>query len=956
MRWHPDSKNWRLAFILIFFDVLCAGVARTGRLKCVSQEDMPWRIAEVFRQRKQSDMVAQFTNVVLLHGIFCDGLSSNSERSCLCFPMANVASMLYQRTSSILRSCGEPRACANRSFKHSKMLPCGTLSYFTTGKARMPDHYLSVPSFHVVNITLWWLESRRIPHYKHPCLIQNLIFKDDNNEFYSNNVLDMQLCGTTWRENILSSTRRVRIIWENTAYYPEKSGFCLTYQPVAAWYSSMEDKSNIIENVEKESMMTRDDGNLLATTLFPSFFIKLSRGQTSTYILSYTGGVLEVPILRIHKFLCLSETDETKIDVSSTSLAMYDWPTFPFGNGFNMKRSLISEISCSDGASPVEFSSTMGDLTISILVSQYSNVIWNGTLSHTPLPCPGQFCNLSTLTVPNDENITFELSSKAQSRQQRMVLSVKEDNTGYIFLSNINVRFAGFTHYPCVFGGIFIYEFTSLSTEFTVDTKSVSLLAKICSPLMAQIWKRGMNYSSDILGLHFNVRPLLFVVKTYVHHSSSHIEGHASLSDCAGVVNFLFNPTPRQYDIPNRGLLIMPQKIEYHQLPRVRHQQGCLTIQSLLWGEDYNKALRSRGTTINITSIIKTRLPEHTIGSSSQPFFLPFHVYFRLHLCILQAYPIGVNFNNLGKIRPPRSGYELGFEYGCLVRGEMPFVTMTYPGDEISTECMTSERTEKFLLSDEEESIYYIPITLCAKLNVKGNMYVHDTFSKVYLLFSKPYTMQICCMLQMKINAKLSSLKNIIQLRMQENHEQYKQSETWWKIWKPKHILDENIFSGIVSDREVQLLGDGWKISSLFGYVVLIIELIRPISSFRPTRSILNISFNYSFWERKVDNMGKSESSARGNRYCTDGDINCYMLLNRNRTSWEDAKLICEKQGLALLSATSDFEWKRFEALIAHHKISQGVALAFLNLRYKQASLIATYIVERQLLSMHAII
>ncbi len=241
---------------------------------------MPWGSSKVFKPPKQSDMVAQLVNFVIVHGIFCDETSRGAKQSCLCSPMSNTEAMLYQRTSAVLLSCGEPDARAKWLFKRSKLLPCGTLCYFNTGKVRMPDYYASVPSFHVVNITLWTLESRRIPHYKHPCRgVQNLILKDDDDVFFANIALDLQLCGTAWTENILSSTRRVRIVWESLVYYPETSGFCLTYQPVAAWYASMGYYAKINENIGKNFMMTRDDDNLLVTTVTPSFFITCRRGR-----------------------------------------------------------------------------------------------------------------------------------------------------------------------------------------------------------------------------------------------------------------------------------------------------------------------------------------------------------------------------------------------------------------------------------------------------------------------------------------------------------------------------------------------------------------------------------------------------------------------------------------------------------------------------------------------------
>ena len=941
MCWHPESWNWTL--LLMFFCLQYLGGARTGRIKCFSSEDIPWGSFNLFKPPNQLDMVAQLMNFVIVHGIFCDETSSVAKHSCPCSPMSNTKAMLYQRTYSVLLSCSEPQARTKWFFKRSKFLPCGTLCYFHTGKVRMPDHYVFVPSFHVVNITLWKIESRRIPHYKHPCRgVQNLVLKDDDNVFLSNKALNLQLCGTAWNENILSSTRRVRIMWESLVDYPETSGFCLTYQPVAAGHANIEYHTDINEDVGENAMMTRNDGNLLVTTVMPSFFIKFWRGQTSTYVLSYTGGVLEVPSLRIHRFVCLLNNDDVTINTDLSSIAVNDWPTFPSAYGLNVASSRILKRSCSDVASPMGFNSTTGDLSITIFVSQHSQVICNGTIFHTPLPCPGQFCNLSTHTVPNNESIMFAISSKIRSQQQqRLILSVKEDNTGYILLTNFTVGFVGFTHYPCMFGGIFIYEFTNVSAERLVDTKSVSLLAKICSPWMAGIWNRGVEYSTNMFGLHFNVRPLLFVIKTYDHHSSSHIEGHASLSDCAGVVNFLFNPTPREYNIPNKALLTIPQESDMYRIPRVRHTQGCLIIQNLLWGDDYNKAIRGWGMIMNFTSIIKTQLPEHSIGISSNEDFLHFKRDFHGSYCNLHAYPVGITLSNLGTIRPPRSGYQLYFNHGCLFTGESPFVIMTYPGDEISTECLTSESTEKLLLVDDEESIYYVPIAICAILNVKGNMYLHDSLRYVILIFSKPYRMTTCCMFQININVKLTSLINIVQFKMQENYERKPGIETWWKIWNRKHILD--ISSEAMPYRSVRLFGEGYKMSSLFGDVFSVVELAKPVSSFGPMANILNISFGYTFWQQNVHIVVKSESSSEINHYCIDGGTQCYMLLNRNQTSWEDAKMVCEKRGLVLLSTPSDFEWKQFEALFANHKVSQGhkaVILGFLNLQFKKASLI----------------
>ncbi len=646
--------------------------------------------------------------------------------------------------------------------------------------------------------------------------------------------------------------------------------------------------------------------------------------------------MLEVPNVRIHRFVCLVENDEAKIHSGQASLAVNDWPTFPFASGLSVEQSLTLKRSCSDVASPIEFISTTGDLTIAIFGPHHSQVVCNITLFHSPLPCPGRFCNLSMRTVPKNESITFAMSSKIRSpQQQQLILAVKEDKPGYIFLTNFTVGVVDFTHYPCMFGGIFIYEFTNIST---VDTKSVSLLAKICSPWMAQIWNRGVEYSTNMFGLHFNVRPLLVVIKTYDYHSSSHIEGRASLSDCAGVVNFLFNPTPREYDIPNRGLLTIPQEIDIYRIARVRHTQGCLIIQNLFWGDDYNKADRGWGMTMNFTSVIKTQLPEHTIGSSSNEAFLHFKKHFHELFCNLHAYPVGITLYNLDTIRPPRSGYQLYFNHVCLFRGERPFVIMTYPGDEISTECLTSESTEKLLLVDDEESIYYVPIAICALLNVKGNMYLQDYHRYVILIFSKPHTITICCMFQMNINVKLASLIDIVQFKMQENYERKMWVETWWKILSHKHV---DIALETVPYRSVRLFGEGYKMSSLFGDVISVVEFTRPVSSFRAMTNILNISFSYTFWQQNVDIVVKSESSPEVNRYCIDGGRECYTLFNRNQTSWEDAKMACERRGLVLLSTPSDFEWKRIEALFAHRKLSLGqgaVALTFLNLRFRKVS------------------
>ncbi len=874
--------------------------------------------------------------------MLCDEQSSGVMHRCLCSPMSNIVAMLYQETSSVLLSCGEPQACDKTSIRRSKILPCGTFSYFKEGKVRM-SHYISAPSSHIINITLWRLESRRIPYHEQACrYVQNLTLKDDVSGSLPRKALDLKLCGTAWRQNILSSTCRINIIWESTLAYPEKSGFCLTYQPLAAGYATMIEYHNNDESVGNTILMTTDKNNPLLSTGFPDFFIKFSRGQRTTYTLSYTGGVLEAPRLEIHKFRCLTDKDEPQIDSGAASLAVYDWPTFLFDTRLQTKRSLISEIPCSDGALAVEFNSTNGDLSIVIQVPQDIHVSFNGTLSHVPLPCPEQFCHLSMYTVPHNSSIKFVLSSRTGRLQQRVILSTKENNPGNIFVSNLTVGFRGFTHFPCTFGGIFIYEISNGLTEVTFNSNSLSLLAKICSPWMAQIWNRGMEYSREKLGLHFNVRPLLFVIKTYDHYSSSHIEGHASLSNCAGVVNFLFDPTPREYEIPNSGLLIMHQQINIAYYPLAKHTNGCLVIQHLLWGNNYNTELPKSSMPMNFTSVMNTQLPEHTIGSSFNDSFLPFDK--SSIPCYLHAYPVGIGLNNLRTIRPLRFGYDLLFEYECLLRGERPFVIMKYTKEEISAECLTSENTEKLLLADEEESIHYVPIAICATIDLNGNMYVRDYFRKVILIFNKPHTIPVCCVLKMNINMKLRFLENIIWLKTFENYQPYTQGiPIWWKLWKPIHSSFDNSLSEAVSGKNVHLLGDGVALGSLFGNVILVVDLKRAVSSFRPTTSIMDILFNYTYWQRNMNTgiVRKSETTPGVNYFCTEETQSCYTLIKRDQTSWKHAQKMCEKLGLTLLSASSDFEWKQFEELVAHHKIwhdQEVVVLSFLNLRYRQAS------------------
>ncbi len=951
-------KCCALGFLTASFLLSQTKITDGRQIKCFALESILAKRNSTSIRLNQQVLLESLINYVLLKGIFCQTPHQQAHK-CTCPHMTEITKALYNQTSSVLFLCAPSFACTKKySITKSKVSPCGSVSYFNEGKVHLKFR-LTLPTYIVFNLTLWHLQSRHNPDVINPCLyVQNIIIQDDGYDWWTNpDVLKMRLCGTAPPQNMLSSTNRVTIIWESIAQYHETAGFCLTFQPVVPGYAAMEaygkpysadwgdNPPNLLRVTNDE--LTADDKKIhLTLTGIPNFFIKYTRGQIVDYTFTFTGSALEVPNFRLEVFHCSHGTD---IDSAGSVVTIYDYPTIPFDQVAEIERYMISKLRCIRCMFEVPgdvYKSTIGDLTVKLSVQPYERVSVTGTVTYRQLPCPGQYCNLTLQTVPQRGKVNFSLSSAQHASQQRLLLSLdSETTTEYMLLTNLSFEFSAFTRFPCTYGGIYIYEARNeaLSLDAFLHKDSLSLLAKICSPWLARIWTGG---KSNFAGLYFNVRPLLFIVKSYGYHSSGRLGGFASLSDCAGVVNFLADKQPRRYVVPGRGVLTMPAFVDYLNFPSVRHHRGCLVIQNIIWGYEYNPNRNTDGLFMNFTSNISTHHPEHTIGSSSNgPPLQPELTLFVS--CFLAAFPAGIymnKFHSTQTLRPLRSGYYLHFSYSCLIQGERPFVILRYPGAVFGARCMPSERVAELSQYESEEQTYRVPLAICSALSLTGAMY-RAPYYKLHMVLPRPYAIPLCCILRIEISVQAAVLARLLRLRFRDNTVSTVLVETWWKMWKPNPSLHDIVYPDFLSGKRIRLFSPRWSVSTLFGDAALIIEFQDRPGIVSPVTPLLHMTFNYTMWQGllpPIDTQTGHDVDPGSKHFCFLGNESCYYALAINDVSWEDAKNVCESRGWSLLTSPSDIEWKKIETLVAFNpNMIQGhrsVSVSFINLRYLKVS------------------
>ncbi len=904
----------------------------------------------------QATMISMYLSYIVFKGSVCSAnikhyASGRKIYACPCDTIIDTLTGLPEYPRVLLQECGMPSQEQNSS----KQVMCGIIS-FNTGIAthQAMETVLTFPLNLVLNFTLYQLNSLVVPNLPGCMYVSKLILKDTDLE--QKEGLNIQLCGIIPPHNIFSKTNQVTIIWQTRGLHPELASFILSYQPIIQGYAeaylpSTEEDYNAAKYRNAAKRLLQEDKTRVVELNINKSACLFHGGKTNVQIWWTMQSIFNLPHFVINDFSCMGTDLKER-----TRLSIYDRLVscvLPYAVEIDSYQ--METLHCSNKISQRILQSTMGDLTVQLTKKIHDIVQFNGTVTYAAMLCPGIYCEQSLYNISQDEEMQFLLSTANKTAQKRLLVSRDQHESGYIMLSNISLRFDGYTLLPCIYGGIFIFE-----------SNPLSLVAKICTSWTSQIWDGAVEHGDGSRRLHFSGSPVLLLVKSYSFQSGGYIRGVASLSPCAGLINLDLR-IHGMYDVSGRGYVekkwgqFFSPGLDIITTLRVfvRHNNGCLLLQNLA-ADDMGFPQYRYNMHMYLTSEIDTVIVDHTFGLSVQPsiaevvlrsFYIP-----RIYIPVICSF--GSRDYNFEAVyssqpfwirkRPSRATHFLFLQGQCSLFGGIVAVMMSF-ADPIPPRCQSPLELALWYTLRFDRMVYTLPLVPCGTFSLMRKIPYRRhiaTFS-----MNRPYNSSFCCLLQIRVIADSVFYSSIKNLRLVSNF--WLDGVSWIPFWKvPEHnrihrSRAESGFQYTSTNRNLNLLGRTWKINCLFDECAVIVEVSRLFSTFS-YEPLMNMSFNFTFLESMHQwiNNTKQSRNITNHSFCSVATEKCYTFFQKTQASWEMGSAFCISKGMVLLNAPSDFEWHAFENLLITRTsiLNQDelISVGFLNLYLSEVRIHST--------------
>lgn len=914
----------------------------------------------------QALMIGSYIDYITYKGSVCDIRfpRNNTYRyanACSCPTLSYNLAKLVTYPAAIKSACRtSPVRRQDGQLIASFHIMCGYLAFYGEEKTFTSLYQpwnVKVPSRLMLNVTIWHFRSVSIANFFPNCMhVWSIYLIDHYGPRWKPERRLLHLCGTVLPRTIFTLGERVSIRHGGKGSHDPTSllEFFLAYQPV--------EKSHVKRQLFDPSRSSQE-GHLLALehdehTQMTS--LNIDNVQAMFQIGDYdhqmwwsVRSILNFPEITELNLSCPAINHLRKSYVS-----IYDAPLHPLhvDPGGHWKSYHLDTLYCGVVSRDISYKSTLGDLTIYLAKRRDDVIAFSADVSHRNCTYAGRYCEMSTLSISQESEAEFALSSGNKTIQKRILISIDSRVSGFISLSDIAVQFEGFTDFPCIYGGVFLFE-----------GESMSLVTSLCTSWVSQLWDGAISYEHGSRRLHFGQTSVLVVIKSYSAKSSGYIRGVASVSPCMGVVHT--NVRRHQiYSMPNKGYIeFTPLDYPGHNLV-VAHRSGCFVAQ-YLGGDNYkikySYHVRSL-LTFHITTDFKRISPHHAIGSSVKRLFRLFDretvVYsegFRHcrlssdEFRILYAYD-DVNQTVWLRKTPPRDGYTLEYICPSFV---LSVAVVISDGKANSRQCQLPIEIESHYLKSKLDTTSFIhfpvPALPCGSVQIRGKretFFLDDKFMQEHhvLSFIRPYTDTPCCILKLRVLAANEFYQSIKQYFLDRHWP--KPHSSWSFLWLRSGwngLRNVHAFKFDKSSSVINLLGREWRTNSLFGEVGFSFFISKMISSFSHQKSLMNISFNFTLLDSNQYGFSQAElndpADDRNNYFCSKNIGSCYLFLPQRMASWESAKEICILQGMDLLTSPSDFEWKFIADIFARQLSNrprytfteeEPVVVAFLNLHY----------------------
>ncbi len=919
----------------------------------------------------QTIVIKQYISYLLVSGLVT--VANSTARNCsklheLCAPLSNCLSKTALLLQRLRRRCQRPPCDSVFWESHSLMPPCGAVAFSSNATGKFTWN-ITLPSGMVFNISVWEVRSRVMPvgnMRNQPASVCSYAphLSLERKEGTDGKPVRLYLCGNMPTQNIMSDTEMV-LSWESVIPHEENSSFCFSYQPIAKRFYSVHSPAK--PSAPCRGIDPRDSFNCpgyqeWATLNIREYYKdntahmirlrnKLTMGNTQfthlrSHTVSYfwllTGTVANVPVVTILN--CTSERQKTTDAIDEVQLKLFSCPSAMHDDMSIMEHYLLGEpFRCfsdrSAGNTTTEYESNAGDLTIQMTALLSDQIDFYGDIFYRLLPCPGPHCNLSVYTIANETRIS--MSSLEHRQQQHIMLFPVSYRSGFLMLSNLTVDFVAPTHPLCGWGGIYIYELLP-----------VSLIAKICSPWVADAWNGSLRREDGRSRLYFNNRPLLLIVKSYHPSSLILIESIVSLSQCAGFVNPAFQQLPQgtYRGIPGIGTVSFSRKSV-----SVWHIGGCCQIQHLLMDGDY---MYEDYYASSYQSRIKGRTPTHTIGwirnkvltDRSYKALASLREMNSSWKMYCEPYGIKLTFPKFDMKEggwlsfAPMIQYEyiMIFQTYCLVIGLGQVIALRYREEPSEPVCLTPAEVEKDLALYPKEYID-VPLlaTTCGSFGYREKMFPGG--GKLSFMFNKPSITALCCSLDLEMHIQTQHLPFVRSLFLAEHilptlgDRSPLPAAFNWYCHNNDTCTNWNKFPGPAEI--VRPLGRVWTTNFLHTDCATLYVNRKSLPAVG-NNYIMNVSFAYFEWYNAIYQKDAIRPTERD--YCFHGGSVCYNMHMLRNVSWEEASRLCAINNSTLLSTPSDHEWQ-----LVRHLFAKEIALmnrvrltttSFINLRLQSVS------------------
>ncbi len=646
----------------------------------------------------------------------------------------------------------------------------------------------TLPACLEFNITIWKVTSKRDPLAKPKCKNSAYLTLFDSYTFNPLHERPIFCDNASVLISIALPVQTAYLFWKSDFPYEKATSVCLTYQTTAIGYIRQYAPSYNwlpLTNYFKDGLIDRDfnvdmsrmllisqrrHGIRNISEVFKDFatyvfdknmLYSYSAGSVLHRVWSITGNIYYIPQFQLGNFSCTTHNGNSNkhptLEIFVHPLAHFDviWQILPYVIG--------PPIKCNKTVSSRLYDSSIGDLTLLLTAS----IADDAHILYIVLPCPGDHCENTVKTISDSKGNTCTMTSHSRNTQQRLLIEKSDHDTGFIAISNFSIRINGLTHMPCYYGGLFIYELEPLT-----------LVAKICTPWVAEAWYYAVKRVDGTNGIWFNTRPIMFVIKSYGVKFSVHVEGYATTSQCSGVVNSAFRDIASKIKVSQSGEIMWnpPHR------RAVGHAHGCFQLSHILTDGMYLTAEQSIQLLIYASDDTFGNVANHTIEATVNAkieTWLNFEIVrsayqnataaftanemskgkrscriFEAELGLLDANPFTCNESYVVSLLPGRRSYSVGFSEQCLVLGINPVFTMDYISAPMHSCLKPVEMKRRVRQFYPFMSLQHNAVSLSSL--ICGSL--HDFYPNpekallTFIIFNKPSFKSVCCVLDLDIN------------------------------------------------------------------------------------------------------------------------------------------------------------------------------------------------------------